>query len=288
MTTFNPLDHPVCLRLPARLAASTWAEHVPFAMCLVDLVRPRTVVELGTFYGVSYCAFCQAVKELQIAARGAAVDTWRGDAQSGSFGDEVLEDLRRHHDPSYGSFSQLIQKDFADAVSLFDDGSIDLLHIDGCHTYDAVRRDYELWRPKISGRGIVLFHDTAVRENDFGVWRLWEDLKRQHPERAFEFEHGCGLGLIAVGGDYPRALDSLFRASTEETQRIREFFRHAGMLIGAICSSELRIRTLANTVEGFRNSRAIRLATRLSSTRAGALARWILTPQAKPRPAAGS
>lgn len=94
----NPLDYPVCLPYPLRLSASAWAEHVPFAMFLVDLLRPRTIVELGTFSGVSYCPFCQAVKEPGLDTGCYAVDTWKGDPQTGFFGPEVLEDLKRHHD----------------------------------------------------------------------------------------------------------------------------------------------------------------------------------------------
>jgi hypothetical protein len=54
MTKFNPLDFPIALSLPAFAAPSAWTQHVPFAMCLIDLLRPRTFVELGTHYGVSY------------------------------------------------------------------------------------------------------------------------------------------------------------------------------------------------------------------------------------------
>src|ERR1041385_8305127 len=66
---FNPLRHPVCLGQPLRLAATAWASHAPFAMYLVSALGPRVVVELGTFGGVSYCAFCQAVRETGLAAR---------------------------------------------------------------------------------------------------------------------------------------------------------------------------------------------------------------------------
>ncbi len=60
----NPLDFPTCLSFPYRISpASAWQEHIPFAMYLIELCKPAIIVELGTHYGDSYCAFCQAVKE---------------------------------------------------------------------------------------------------------------------------------------------------------------------------------------------------------------------------------
>jgi len=136
--SFNPLEHPVCLSYPARLESTNWAGHVPFAMFVVSLLRPQTIVELGVYTGVSYCAFCQAVKELNLDARCYGIDTWHGDVHVGQYGPEILSDLKAYHDPLYENFSSLIQSTFDDAVSQFEDSSIDLLHIDGAHSYEAV------------------------------------------------------------------------------------------------------------------------------------------------------
>src|ERR1044072_3363586 len=116
----NPLDHPICFSTHKRLTEVTsWHEHIPFAMLLVDLLRPGMIVELGTHLGDSYCAFCLAVQELNLDTRSYAVATWQGDSHAGLYGADVLDDLRAHHDPLYGSFSSLIQSTLYDALKEF-------------------------------------------------------------------------------------------------------------------------------------------------------------------------
>jgi O-antigen biosynthesis protein len=204
---FNPMDYRIAMELrPKRVTArSAWVSHIPFAFALVQMCQPRVVVELGTHKGDSYCAFCQAVTALGLPTKLTAIDTWQGDPHAGAYGPEVLAELRAHHDPLYGGFSTLLQSTFDEALPRFADGSIDLLHIDGFHSYEAVRHDYDTWLPKIGDRGVMLFHDTRDRRPDFGVWRLWEELAR--PDRLhFQFPFGAGLGVLAMGSDAPPAL----------------------------------------------------------------------------------
>lgn len=134
MPEFNPTNHPICFARPLRMALSFWIQHIPFGMFLIDLLRPKVVVELGASTGVSYCAFCQAVKELKIDAGCYAIDNWQGDKHNGFNGAKILYELKTHHDLLYGSFSQLIQSSFDDALPHFEKGTIDLLHIDGYHS----------------------------------------------------------------------------------------------------------------------------------------------------------
>ncbi|MFL5946052.1 MAG: class I SAM-dependent methyltransferase, partial [Gaiellaceae bacterium] len=211
----GPPMHPVVFDQPRRLTdVDSWHEHIPFAFFAVAALRPRVVVELGTWKGDSYCAFCQAVQTVGAPSRCYAIDTWEGDVHTGPYGADVLEELRAHHDPLYGSFSQLLQRTFDEAVGDFADASIDLLHVDGIHSYDAVRHDVETWLPKLSDRGVMLLHDTNVREADFGVWRLWEELAPRFP--AFAFAHGHGLGVLAVGARVEPAFFDFLEAARRD------------------------------------------------------------------------
>ena len=140
--------HPLVLGEPERLGGDTsaWLSHVPFAFWLALVLRPRLFVELGTHTGVSYSAFCQAFRTLGHPARAFAVDTWQGDEHAGHYSETVFRELNLYNEDRYADFSQLLRCTFDEAVERFEDGSIDLLHIDGLHTYEAVRQLSKSWR----------------------------------------------------------------------------------------------------------------------------------------------
>ena len=226
---FNPLNQPILFEQPRLTSSlSAWTGHIPFAFFLIEVCKPRVFVELGTHSGVSYCAFCQAVEQSHTNTKCFAVDTWQGDIQTNAheYGQNVLDTLRQHHDPLYSSFSQLVQGTFDEALPQFAAGSLSLLHIDGLHTYEAVKHDFETWLPKMEKDGIILFHDIAVEKESFGVKRFWNEIKKDYAH--FEFYHCNGLGVLALTENPPSLLGEMFHASPEESNRLRTLFRGLG------------------------------------------------------------
>jgi rhamnan synthesis protein F/methyltransferase family protein len=249
---------PIAFEIPDRLTdVTSWHGHIPFAFWIVEALRPRMLVELGTHKGDSYCAFAQAVAALSLDAACYAVDTWQGDEHAGLYGEEVFEELRHYHEPRYGRFSQLIRSSFDDAAKYFAEGSIDLLHIDGLHTYEAVAHDFERWRSKLSNRAVVLFHDIDVRENQFGVWRFWTEVVRDFP--SFTFHHSHGLGMLAVGAEMAEPIKRLSSFDAVDSNQVRLFFSHLGKTLQVQTEAAAKISALA---------RATRLEAALARTQA--------------------
>lgn len=263
MPAFQPLAYPIVFEQPRRLTdVDSWHLHIPFAFFAVAALEPRILVELGTWKGDSYCAFCQGVQALALPTRCYAVDTWRGDAHTGAYGPEVLDELRTHHDPLYGSFSRLLVQTFDEAAAQFADGSVDLLHVDGCHAYEAVSHDVETWLPKLSDRGVVLLHDTNVREHGFGVWRLWDELSARYPGTAFA--HGHGLGVLAAGRDVDVSFLEVI-AAAEREPLVGRFFAALGERVAAPARER---RTRASADERLRAAESARAAAEGEAARA--------------------
>jgi GT2 family glycosyltransferase len=195
---------PVRLEIP-----NAWSGHIPFAFWLAKAATPSVFVELGTHSGNSYSAFCQGFVRNGLPTRAFAIDTWRGDEHAGTYGEAIYQDLHTFNESQFQGFSKLLRTEFDKAREYFADGSIDLLHIDGLHTYEAVKHDFDMWLPTLSRSAVVVFHDTNVRERDFGVWKLWKELKGQYP--SFEFVHSEGLGILGVGPEQSALLQRLFQ-----------------------------------------------------------------------------
>ena len=58
---------------------------------------------------------------------------------------------------------EVLQMTSEEASKRFKDASIDIVYIDGDHRYEAVKKDIELWMPKLKDDGILSGHDFAYQ-----------------------------------------------------------------------------------------------------------------------------
>tara|TARA_B110000008_G_C16879119_1_gene528094 strand:+ start:299 stop:1138 length:840 start_codon:yes stop_codon:yes gene_type:complete len=183
------------LHINNNLKGKAWVGHTPFAYWLVSALTPKILVELGTHGGGSYFSFCQSVLDNKLGTKTYAVDTWVGEKQAGFYSESIFKDVLNFNIQHFDSFSTLMKMTFDSALKEFDDSSVDLLHIDGFHSYEAVSNDFHSWYPKLSEEAVVLFHDTHEIKPGFGVHQFWDELKNEYSGNCFEFKHSHGLGI---------------------------------------------------------------------------------------------
>lgn len=210
---------------PRIYGVGAWTDHLHFAYDLIATLKPRLFVELGTDRGESYFAFCQSVAENKTGTRCFAVDTWRGDQHAGSYDETTYEEVASHNASSYQEFSILLRRSFDEALREFAPESIDVLHLDGLHTEEAVRHDVDAWLPKLAPGGLLLMHDVSVRTRNFGVWKVWEDLGSSG--RAYAFKDGAGLGVWQKSPAAPLAvpLEALLAEPSDVAARLEVYYR---------------------------------------------------------------
>lgn len=212
---------------PRILSPSTTFGHAPFFFWLVSVLNPKTIVELGSANGFSFFVLCQAAEKLESDTNCYAVDTWEGDMHTGRYSNVIYESVEGHLLRSFDRTKcHLLRMEFIKAAERFEKGSIDLLFIDGCHTYEAVREDFFTWRDKMSGRGVVLFHDTQVEKENFGVKRFWREITAEYPN--IEFHHDHGLGMLLVGRQSPQSLQELALEPESTKEQVREVYAAIG------------------------------------------------------------
>jgi predicted O-methyltransferase YrrM len=78
---------------------------------------------------------------------------------------------------------------------------LDFLFIDGDHTYEGVKRDFEMYSPLVRSGGMIAFHDIAShrRNEDCQVDKFWNDIKHNFPNREIieNPEQGwAGIGVL--------------------------------------------------------------------------------------------
>ena len=169
---------------------------------LIDGLHPERVCEIGTHKGGTLFVWCQlAAPEAVIVS----IDLPGGDF-GGGFGERSI--------PFFNSFAKPMQAlhfirgdshaapTKARLEGVLSEGKLDFLLIDGDHSYDGVKRDFEDYAPLVRSGGLVAFHDIVKRDEypSIEVWRFWAELKKEF--RCEEFidadpaARSIGIGVV--------------------------------------------------------------------------------------------
>ena len=178
-------------------------QHLPeieAALQAVGALAPRRVCEIGTEHGGTTLLLARALP---------TVETLIG------------VDLHIKHAPQLRAFTRAGQslhlvrgssyapKTVARVEALLKGEQLDVLFIDGDHSYDGVKADFLGYRHLVREGGLILFHDIvpdhkARYGQETGAWTggvplLWERLRALYPHQEFirdAEQDGLGIGLL--------------------------------------------------------------------------------------------
>lgn len=171
---------------------------------MVQAIRPTRLCEIGARRGGTLAMFSQAAA---MDARILSMDIAFSAAQAefnprlGRQSQQVACWRADSHDPQLPS-----------RVAQWFGGQLDFLFIDGDHSYEGVRLDYELFSPLVRSGGLIALHDIVPdaearglgRSESYsgGVYGFWNELKSRNPSAVEFIDHpdqdGFGLGVVTV------------------------------------------------------------------------------------------
>jgi len=188
------------LNCPAIRPVQTRSELVEYAR-LVAGMRPRTVLEIGTLRGGT----------LFIHSRLALPDATLISIDLP--GSPLGRIWRWAHTPIFKRFSKRGQtlhllradshrKETQSTVSKFLNGrQLDLVFVDGDHSYVGVRADFEMYCPFVRPGGVMAFHDIAVQPAPNEVARFWNEIKPRYRHKEIldrTTQDTMGIGIIEL------------------------------------------------------------------------------------------
>lgn len=176
---------------------SAWSGHFDFARWAVKRLQATTIVDLGVDYGFSTFSFA-----LDGIGTVYGVDWFEGDAHAG-FRDCYKEVLNTKNTLGFDNV-RIIKADF-NALAKTWNIPIDILHIDGLHTYEAIKNDYLTWRPFVREGGLIMFHDTLSFPDDVG--RFYNELELPK----LNFPQSAGLGVVSTDSALIDEIRSVFQ-----------------------------------------------------------------------------
>ena len=172
-------------------------EEILGALRLIAAIKPRYILEIGTSMGGTLYLWTR------IAHPEATIVTL--DLHGGEFGGGYSP-LRA---PIYRRLARPSQKlhlvlgdshqpeTLALARQYLDNHEVDFLFTDADHTEAGVRTDYSMYSGLVRKGGIIMLHDIAIPNPEYGVRKLWQEISPAHDSREFIGEsRAYGLGLL--------------------------------------------------------------------------------------------
>jgi cephalosporin hydroxylase len=183
-------------QMAMKLGAAQIEDELRQAVALVVALRPAVIVEIGCLTGGTLYAWRQACERVYGITLTENYKYLGGDVQHLESHGAVVH-CGDSHDS--GSREWLLGQ--------LDGSPVDVLVIDADHRFDAVKQDLMTYAPLVKSGGVILIHDVLLRPANFGddefqVWRLWDQLQECCDTSVIGTEVGWGVIRVRPDDDF--------------------------------------------------------------------------------------
>lgn len=137
--------------------------------CKKYIKNTDLVVEVGAYAGEGSVILAALAKQV------VCVDPWENGYDDLDGASNTADKAEKVFDERVKEVKNItkIKGKSEDIVKKFDDGSVDVVYIDASHKYEDVKKDLQMWLPKVKNGGILSGHDYGAFE---GVTRAVNEI----------------------------------------------------------------------------------------------------------------
>jgi predicted O-methyltransferase YrrM len=168
---------------------------------IINRMKPEVILEIGTANGGTLFLFSHVASE---SATIVSIDLPGGRFGGGypSWRTRLYESFALPGQRIYALRADSHKRETLEQVKAIIDGrEIDFLFIDGDHTYEGVKSDFEMYSPLVRKGGIIAFHDIVPggRESVGGVPKFWNEVKSCYGNKEREIVQDRSQGGLGIG-----------------------------------------------------------------------------------------
>jgi len=182
---------------PYHVSAMQLRKEIRGLATLVAEQEPETILEIGTADGGTFYVWSRFIDSCDTLV---SLDLPGGDFGGGYEANKI--DLYSQFDDDKemafirdNSHDEAVYERVAEAVG----SNIDFLFIDGDHTYEGVKQDFEMYSQLVSEGGLIALHDIVNDNDDIKVPQFWDELEAKYnTEKFVDLPYWGGIGVVKL------------------------------------------------------------------------------------------
>lgn len=149
--------------------------------------NPKVIVEIGTWNGGTFFVWCRIFPK---ADNIISIDLPDGQ-YGGGYDIKRIKFFREFVRDRSNTVLDFIRGDSKSPESIknlkeiLGEKKIDFLYLDGDHTYEGIKKDFEIYKDMMADDGLIGFHDINTYKDGHEVYKFWNEIKSDYKNEEY-------------------------------------------------------------------------------------------------------